>query len=280
MLGRKIGEGGNSDVFEWGNNNRIIKLAKPNTTMFALEREFRNSLIVWKMGLSVPQPYEVVEVENRPGIVFERIHGEPLKERLFKGFMQHVHGGQSNFDWNDIRNTARLISEVHQFSHGGIPTQREFLKKQILSVDYLREDEKKAVINRLDQLPIKNQICHGDPNPNNILMSNGRPVLIDWNDTTNGNPESDLAEFVIMIRFAVLPTDTPQEVINSFDSLREEIINIFIEEYTLHTGTSYKEIDPWIVPIAARKLSADAISDEEKRLLVNEIRIRLRDHEK
>jgi hypothetical protein len=39
---------------------------------------------------------------------------------------------------------------------------------------------------------------------------------------------------------------------------------------------SYEEIDPWITPIAARKLIADAISEEEKMLLVKEIRSRLK----
>ena len=35
------------------------------------------------------------------------------------------------------------------------------------------------------------------------------------------------------------------------------------------------KFDPWIVPIAARKLSADAISEGEKQLLLNEIRLGL-----
>ena len=142
-------------------------------------------------------------------------------------------------------------------------------------MDYLNEDEKKAVIGILDSLPIKSQICHGDPNPNNILMSNGNPVMIDWNDATNGNPETDIAEYIVMIKFAILPPNTPQNVVRLFDSIRGTIIKVFMDEYTLLTGTTYDEVDPWIVPIAARKLSADAISEEEKQLLLNEIRLRL-----
>lgn len=42
-IGRKIGEGGNSEVFEWG-NNKVIKLAKPNTDITALQREYKNNL--------------------------------------------------------------------------------------------------------------------------------------------------------------------------------------------------------------------------------------------
>lgn len=273
-LGKKIGEGSNSEVFEWENDEKVIKLAKPNTNRIALQREYRNNLIVWEMGLPVPQPFEIMELDHRPGILFERIYGESLKERLFKNLIEHMNNGQLNYE-NDVRYTARLLSEVHQLSHEDVPPQRDFLKKQILSVDYLGMDEKKAVINILDRLPTNNKICHGDPNPNNIIMSNGNLIMIDWNDATSGNPETDLTEYIIMIKYAVLPPGTPQHIVRLFNSIRERIIEVFMEEYALLTGVTYQEVEPWIVPIAARKLSADGISDEEKRLLVNEIRSRL-----
>jgi|SRR5690625_5058926 len=274
-LGRMIGEGGTSDVYEWG-NNKVIKLAKPNTNKTALQREYENNLAVWKLGLSVPQPFAIVECDYRPGIVFERIYGPTLKERLFENMMQEMNEDQPKMDWSDIRYIARFLSEIHQLSHQDIPSQRDSLKWQIRSVDYLTEKEKKQVIGVLESLPIKHQICHGDPNPNNILMSNGKLVLIDWNDSTSGNPEADIAEFILMITYTILPLDTPQEVVNFFDSIRETIIQVFMEEYTLVTGTTYDEVDFWIVPIAARKLSADAISEEEKQLLIQEIRSRLK----
>ncbi|MCG7346006.1 phosphotransferase [Sporosarcina sp. ACRSL] len=269
-LGRKLGEGGNSEVFEWG--DKVIKLAKPNTDLTDLQREFHNTLTVWRMGVPVPQPFEMLEVKHRPGIVFERVDGESITERLFNAATSSA---QPEFDWNGVRMTARLLSELHQLSTDDIRPQRDFLKRQIRSVVHLQEDEKEDIIRLLDQLPEKNQICHGDPNPNNIMISNGDPIVIDWNDATCGNPESDVAEYIVIIKFAILPPETPQVIVKAFDSMRAKIIEVFMEEYTLFTGTTYEEIEPWIVPIAARKLTADAISDEEKQLLVKEIRKRL-----
>src|SRR5690625_1037640 len=273
-IGRKIGEGGTSEVFEWG-KNKVIKLAKPNTDVSALHREYKNNLTVWKMGLSVPKPFEVVEFNHRPGIIFERVNGESMKDRLFKVIMEKININKYDKDWTDVRVTARLLSELHQLSNDKIRPQRLFLKRQIQSVEYLTEDEKKDVISLLDCLPEKNKICHGDPNPNNILISNDEPVFIDWNDATSGNPESDVAEYILVIKFAILPSETPQIIMETFDSIRETIIQVFMDEYTLLTGTTYDEIEPWIMPIAARKLTADAISDAEKQLLVNEIRKKL-----
>jgi len=79
-IGRKIGEGSCSEIFEWESDNKIIKLAKSNTTFKAIQIEYEKTLAVWEMKLPVPQPFEIVEVNNRSGIVLERIYGETLKE--------------------------------------------------------------------------------------------------------------------------------------------------------------------------------------------------------
>ncbi|MFW5985912.1 MAG: hypothetical protein ACOCQH_00995 [Halanaerobiales bacterium] len=41
------------------------------------------------------------------------------------------------------------------------------------------------------------------------------------------------------------------------------------------TGITYREVYPWIIPAAAGKLSADVISEEEKKLPVAMIRKRI-----
>ncbi|MGI8386196.1 phosphotransferase [Robertmurraya sp. P23] len=274
-IGQKIGEGNCSEVFEWENDNKIIKLAKTNTNKIAMQREYENNLAVWKMNVSVPQPFEIVEVGNRTGMVLERIYGETLKERLFKSLMEEDHLVQSVIDWSDIQLTARLLSEIHQLTNIEVPPQREILKQQILSVCYLNEEEKESVISILDSLPQKSNLCHGDPNPNNMLICNGELFMIDWMNASNGNPETDIAEYIIMIKYAILPSDTPQNVVKNFDLVRDNIIKVFMDEYTKLTGIGYDQVDPWIVPVATRKLTADGICEEEKQLLLKEIKLRM-----
>lgn len=87
-----------------------------------------------------------------------------------------------------------------------------------------------------------------------------------------GNPEADLAEFILMMRYAILPPGIPEYVGKQFDRLREYMIEVFMDEYEQHGDVTYEDVQPWILPVAARKLNADGIIEEEKRLLVQEIR--------
>lgn len=64
----------------------------------------------------------------------------------------------------------------------------------------------------------------------------------------------------------------PVSISNLFDANRENMISIFMDEYTKLTGMTYDDVAPWILPMAARKLSTDGIADEEKEKLVQAIR--------
>lgn len=272
-LGKKIGEGGCSEIFEWEGSSKLIKLAKPNTNYAAMRREYENNLIAWDIGLPVAQVYQFLEVNDRPGIVLERIYGETLMERFVKEAMNQQQL-KMGFHGQDFRITARLLSEIHQKSNIQMPSiQKEKMKESIHGVNYLTSIEKKEIITILDSLPTKQLLCHGDPNPGNIIIrDDGQAVVIDWMNASIGNPEADLAEFIIMIKYAILPPFFSNNIVEYFDSIRESIIDLFMDEYTQLTGIKYSDVVPWIVPVAARKLSADAITEEEKSLLIQEVR--------
>ncbi|PWW33318.1 MULTISPECIES: aminoglycoside phosphotransferase family protein [Paenibacillus] len=277
-LGNKIGEGGCAEVFEWEDGSKIVKLAKPNTITAALEAELHHCRIASACGLPVPKPYDLVTVEGRSGIVFERIDGETIMKRFVDRSVEQsriqapLDVGE---DFVNARITAQLFHQIHSHSVANMPSQRENIKHNIVEAQYLSEAEKAAVIAQLDRLPMKQQLCHGDPNPGNILLRDNDAVIIDWNNASTGNPEADLAEYIIMIRYAILPPHLPHEAMVALDATREASIHIFMEEYEKLSGIGYADIEPWITPVAARKLIADAISDAEKTMLIHEIRKRL-----
>ncbi|WP_440114157.1 phosphotransferase family protein [Paenibacillus sp. QZ-Y1] len=277
-LGNKIGEGGCAEVFEWEDGSKIVKLAKPNTITAALEAELHHCRMASACGLPVPKPYDLVTVEGRAGIVFERIDGETIMHRFVDRAVEQSRMQKPldvTEDFVNARITAQLFHQIHSHSVDHMPSQRDNVKHNIVEAQYLSEAEKAAVIAQLDQLPMKQQLCHGDPNPGNILLRDNDAVIIDWNNASTGNPEADLAEYIIMIRYAILPPHLPHEATVVLDATREASIQVFMEEYEKLSGIGYADVEPWIAPVAARKLIADAISDAEKTLLMNEIRRRI-----
>ncbi|BFH17115.1 hypothetical protein WJ0W_006300 [Paenibacillus melissococcoides] len=60
-LGSKIGEGGCSEVFAWEDDSKLVKVAKANTDIEAMRREFHNNRMAWEYGLPVARPYELVD---------------------------------------------------------------------------------------------------------------------------------------------------------------------------------------------------------------------------
>ncbi|CAG7626381.1 aminoglycoside phosphotransferase family protein [Paenibacillus allorhizosphaerae] len=279
-FGAKIGEGKGSEVFEWENEHKIVKLAKPNTNRYSINLEYENSRLAWQHGLPVPRPFAVVDIDGRPGIVFERVYGEPLMKRFMNQIVNRSFSGEDALSTGEndfVRITARILYDIHQRSNVPLPSQRHIIKRAIESAAYLTADEKSAVLAILDALPEKKQLCHGDPNPGNILIRDGKGIVIDWVCAATGNPEADLAEYIIMIRYAVLLSYFPKlpgEAVAYFDTIRESIVTIFMDEYSKMSGTTYDDIDAWIAPIAARKLTAD-VCEAERNLLLHEIRRRL-----
>lgn len=273
LLGNKISEGGCSEVFEWEDGHKVIKLAKPNTNRYAMERELRNNRIAWELGLPVPRPYEFVEVDGRPGAVFERIYGETIMERLLRSFASPAPATPE--DMVGVLTTARMLHVVHRYASLDFPSQREALRYDIKRISLLPADEVEKVLAYMDRLPTKHRLCHGDPNPGNLILRGDDAVLIDWSNATIGSPEADLAEYILMVRYAVLPSYLPSEFNVRLNEVRELILSTFIEEYMRLSGITLEEIEAWFVPIAARRLSIDATSEEERRMLVEVIRQRL-----
>lgn len=283
LLGKCIGSGGCSEVFEWG-DDKAIKLFRSNTNEYAVNKEYNNMIAAWKSGLPTYRPYEKVELEGRLGIIYERINGQTVMDRFLQGNISSDNVTRSFNDNdkilmddknNDIRIIARVLNDIHQKSISGMPDQKEMIKDRISRAAYLTQEEKQYIGRIVDNLPSKDSLCHGDPNPGNFIIREGKPVIIDWMNATTGNPAADIAEYIIMIKYAVLPAEIPNSFCDSFNAIRELVIQTFLDEYIKLSNMEYREIEEWMLPIMAGKLSADAISDKEKKILVEEVRRKL-----
>jgi aminoglycoside phosphotransferase (APT) family kinase protein len=275
MIGKHIANGSSCEVFEWNNDGKVIKLFHMNTPLEAVQQEYHNSSVAWKNGLPAPRPVEQVIWDGRPGIIFEKVIGETLVNRLFRGLYTF-----KKFDFNaeesELRIYARVLNDIHRAKIFDIVTNQKAKFKAIIGEPAVfTRDEISAIHAYIDRLPEKQQLCHGDTNLSNVILIDNLPVMIDWMHASCGNPVADVAEVCVTLEYAVLPPDTPVSVVEFFEASRRIAYRIFLDEYCKLSGVSEEEIRAWYVPAAARSIASGALPNEQIDKLVEMIRFRL-----
>ena len=165
----------------------MLKLFRPQYA-YAAPMEARKARAVHAAGVSAPEVFDEVEVDGRPGIVFERIEGPLLFERL--------RGGPPA--WEAVgRDLAALHATLLPREVSGLERLREMAAR---GRDAQPEAERSTFDRRLAAFPEGATLCHGDFHPGNVILSE-RPVVIDWPNAVLGPPAADVARTTILLRF-------------------------------------------------------------------------------
>ncbi|TVY11243.1 phosphotransferase family protein [Paenibacillus cremeus] len=267
----KISEGRTAEIFEH-DHEKVIKLYRTGFPAEAVNYEYEVNQMVAHLGIPSPIAYEVVDMDQRKGIVFERIEGTTLLrrsvqmpselERLTYDFTQlHYRIHQTEIDAERWKGTTML-------------RQKMALEHNIRGASLLSNDVKQQILDDLERLPDGASLCHGDFHPDNV-MSGDRAWIIDWMTAMIGNPAGDVARTLLLFRFGTLPDEAPKNVIDALEQLRAKINDSYLAHYLSLSGLQYSDIDEWMLPVAAARLS-EWIPDAEKAALLHFIEDRLR----
>ena len=130
-----VGKGFCSDVYAWG-TGRVLKLFHGWVVRETANREYAATRAVHAGGLPAPAAYELIEVEGRYGIVFERIDGVSLL-----GYTQ----ARPWALFGAIRQFAELHVRIHQYTApAGLPSLRERITARIEASDSPAADKQAA----------------------------------------------------------------------------------------------------------------------------------------
>ncbi len=256
--GRLIGQGRTSEIFEYG-ENKVLKLFRLCFPKDAIENEYNVGLELSKKGLPVAGVDCIVELDERFGIVFERINGQTMMNLL------------SSKPWTIVKEAqkfAELHKEIQIQIMVNIPCQKTRLKQFIKETELLNDKTKTNLFEMIMKLPEGNVLCHGDFHPDNIIISNNKFVVIDWMTATIGNPLSDVARTSIIFKFGVVSEHKSRIEKNIIDFLRGKFYFEYIKHYLKITGESLEVIEQWEIAHAAARL-IECIPLEEKVKLLN-----------
>jgi uncharacterized protein (TIGR02172 family) len=270
-IGALIGVGRTAEVFVWG-EDRVLKLYQDWMPAGAIEREFALTRLAYATGLPVPAAEEMVEVEGRLGIVFERIRGTSM----LKAFEDQP--------WKLI-SISRLLAELHARMHACVlpldtTSQRQQIEQGLTWANTLSDSEKETNLGILTRLPEGNVLCHGDYHPDNIILSDHGPVIIDWMTGRRGHPLGDVARTALLLQTGGLPPKLSPAMRLLINISRRWIHSVYLNRYLQLHPASRNEIDAWQLPLLAARLFEVEAYPQEKELILRRIRGLLANREK
>jgi hypothetical protein len=77
--GKTVGVGNTATVYEWG-TNKVLKLFYKGYPREVVECEFSNALAVRLLDFDKPKAYELLTMEDRLEIVYDKVEGEALSD--------------------------------------------------------------------------------------------------------------------------------------------------------------------------------------------------------
>jgi hypothetical protein len=186
---RPIAFGRTAEIYAWG-EGRILKLyhdwVRPNW----IEEEGEATRAVHAAGLPVPWCGETLQVNGRVGIVFERVTGISM----LQAFNQTPHQL-----FGLLTLLARLHVDMHQKSVAGLRDGHNSMRWSLQHAPHITERQRALLFSELDHLPACDRVCHSDFHPDNVMLTDKGPVIIDWMAGKKGNPMMDVARTCLLI---------------------------------------------------------------------------------
>jgi serine/threonine protein kinase len=253
--GALIGRGATAEIYRLDGGG-VLKLFRSYIPPALSEREYSSTRIVAGCGIRAPEASEYTEHEGRYGIVFEYVRGRAMTALMMNPFA--------------FRKYARLLAAlqygIHQNTPEGLPSYKALLAGSIELAPHLDDNEKQQVLALLSALPDGNAVCHGDFHPENIMITEDGPVIMDWMTCGSGDPAADVARTMLMLSLSELPDGSPWLARLLLGAVRGSIVKVYFREYALLSHIAPDDIKKWLVPHAAARLLERRPARETKRL--------------
>jgi tRNA A-37 threonylcarbamoyl transferase component Bud32 len=255
--------GRTAEVYAWS-EGRVLKLFFAWCPAAWAQYEARVTRGARAAGLPVPEVDDMIEVDGRFGIIFERIEGHSI-----------VAEGKQR-PWRMLQLSA-LMGELQVAMHNceipALPSLHDQLRRRIdgLPPDILSPELKEGVLNLLSRLSDGAALCHGDFHPENVLITPHGPVILDWMTAAQGNTLADVARTALILQ---LRSGSPgKQVTRSVDLLRPLIRGAYLRRYFQLRPGSRSRLAAWMIPVAAARLEERIPGEREQILSLLESRL-------
>lgn len=251
-LGDLVAVGRTSDVYEYG-DDAVIKVTRPAVPEHWPAREARYTAAVRDLGAPAPEVRDIVQIDGRDAVVFERVFGPSMWEVLVD---EPSRAGE----------LGELLASIHvQILSAGVPLGLvgivDRMETKIGEVQSFRDGERIEAVRAVGQLPRGAALLHGDLHPGNVLMSDGGPAVIDWFDAAVGHPVADVVRSSLLIRPFDRAIDRPHMPGASAEML-SELHDAYVGAMAAFLTPAADDLRMWEAVVAASRLAEEAETDE------------------
>jgi len=253
-LSAPIAKGRTAELHDW-DADHVLKLYHTWCPPHWVEHEARVARVIAEAGIPTPAAGEVLEIDGRRGIVYERVTGVSMLEDMHKRpwlLLRHA------------RSLADLQAQFHRLIVPGLHAGRDALRQSINRAPYLPEIQRQQLLDVLTTLPDGQTLCHGDFHPGNVLISARGPVVIDWMTASLGSPWADVARTSMLLTIgAKAAGDMVSPAIRLLSGLFHRA---YLSRYKALVLDGQAELARWLPVIAAARLD-EQIEPERAALL-------------
>ncbi len=136
---KRIGIGRTAEVYDH-KDNKVLKLFYSTVNEEDIEYEYLITKSISDMTSIVPKAYDVINVKDRMGIVFEKLNGEMLSDHLARNLRNAR---------KVIHKFAQIQKRLNNISIENFPNHTNKLKQKIMSSSLLCDPEKEIILKYL-----------------------------------------------------------------------------------------------------------------------------------
>lgn len=151
-----------------------MKVYRPSFEALA-QAEYERTAALFVAGVPCPRVHEIVEVEGRVALVFERLEGPSLLEDLVSRT-------------RTAEEVGRMLAELHEHI-------------QRATVSGLPDLVDTMAARGVGSLPRGRSVLHGDFHPGNVMHRGDELVVIDWSNAHLAPPAADVACALLAMRY-------------------------------------------------------------------------------
>lgn len=180
-----IGEGANGIVYRT-DPDTIVKVYKNSDSLDEIHNERELARKAFVMGIPTAIPYDVVQVGDLYGSVFELLNAKSFAKLINEGAPVEELAKQS----------VDILKTIHStmLKPGELPDKKqEALKWANYTAKQVPAEIGEKILKLFNDIPDTNNMLHGDFHIKNIMQQNGENLLIDMDTLSMGHPIFELA---------------------------------------------------------------------------------------